>query len=170
MRMLIYIVILIVGLLLCLIGTLGILGSLLPRTHSASITFDVAKPRGEVWAMLDRIEDFPAWFPDIQRIELMPERDGHRTFRQFQGRNSFVLEETTKEAPARVVRTIADDHAMFSGSWDHQLEAIDAAKTRITVTETGSVGSPIPRAIMRYFIGHEYYLRKFAKAVKKRCG
>ena len=168
--MIIYIVLLLVGLLLSLVGFLGVVGSLLPSTHTASITFEVAKPQAEVWAMLDKVEDFPSWFPDINRVEVLPEREGRRAFRQFQGRNSFVLEETIKEPMARVVRTIVDDHAMFTGSWDHQFESVGDGRTRITLTETGSVASPIPRAIMKFAIGEKYYLNRFAECVAKRCG
>jgi uncharacterized membrane protein len=170
MRMLVYIAILLVGLLIALIGLLGVIGSLLPVTHTASVTFEVAKPQSEVWVMLDKVEDFPSWFPDINRVELLPEREGRRAFRQFQGRNSFVLEETLKQPMTRVVRTITDDNAMFSGSWDHQFEPAGEGRTRITLTETGSVKSPIPRAIMKLAIGEKFYLNRFARCVTQRCG
>lgn len=165
-----YIALLLVGLLVSLIGLLGIVGSLLPSSHTASVTFEVATPQTEVWAMLDKVEEFPAWFPDINRVEMLPEREGRRAFRQFQGRNSFVLEETLKQPMSRVVRTITDDRAMFTGRWDHQLESVGDGRTRITVIETGSVGSAIPRAIMKYVIGEKFYLNRFAECVTKRCG
>lgn len=168
--MIMYIALLLAGLLLSLIGLLGIIGSFIPVTHTASISFEVAKPQKEVWAMLDKVEDFPSWFPDINRVEMLPEREGRRAFRQFQGRNSFVLEETLKQPMTRVVRTIADDNAMFTGSWDHQFESVGEGRTRITLTETGSVKSPIPRAIMKFAIGEKFYLNRFAECVTKRCG
>lgn len=170
MRMVLYIVIALVGLILLLAGVMGIAGSLLPTTHTASVSVELGRPRAEVWKLIDDVSEFPKWLPGINKVEVLPARDGRRVFRQTQGRNSFVLEETVKREPEIVTRTIADDNGMFSGSWEHTFEDIGNGRTRVTVKETGSVGSAIPRAIMKMFVGHEYYLKQFAKALQAKCG
>lgn len=157
-------------LLILFIFILALLGWMLPPTHTASIAVDLAKPRDEVWALLDDVQAFPRWLPGISKVEMLPARDGRRVFRQTQGRNSFVLEETVKRPPELVIRTITDDNAMFSGQWEHRLESLPGNRTRLTVAETGSVKHAIPRAMMRYLIGHRFYLNKFAAALRAACG
>lgn len=170
MRKLIYLGLTLFGLLFVLVGSLWIYGSFLPATHQASITVTVAMPREKVWALIDDVSAFPTWMPDITKVEMLPERDGHRVFRQTQGRNSFVLEETVKEPPSLVTRTITDDNNMFTGSWEHRLEEVDGGRTKITVIENGTVNSAIPRAIMKLAVGHDFYLKKFAELLKSKCG
>ena len=170
MRMLIYIALALVGFLMLVFGLLGIAGSLVPATHTASVSVEVGMPREQVWALIDDPAGFPAWLPGLDKVEMLPDRGGHRVFRQTQGRNTFVLEETEKRPPELVTRTIADDHKMFTGSWEHRLEAAGPGRTKITVTETGTVPSPIPRAIMRFAVGYDHYLNKFAQALKAKCG
>ncbi len=170
MRMILYVILVLVGALLLLIGGLGVVGSCVPATHTASMSVTVAMPRDRVWSLLNDVESFPAWLPGIDKVEMLPERDGHRVFRQFQGRNSFVLEETVKAAPSVVTRTIADDNGMFSGSWEHRLEEAGPGRTTITVVETGTVNAAIPRAIMRLFVGYDRSLNAFSAALRIRCG
>ncbi len=168
--MAVYILIALVGLILLLVGSMGIVGSLLPATHTASVSVELGKPRAEVWKLIDDVNDFPNWLPGINKVEVLPEREGRRVFRQTQGRNSFVLEETVKREPEIVTRTIADDNNMLTGSWEHVFEDMGGGRTRLTVKETGKVNSAIPRAMMKLFFGHEYYLKQFAKAMREKCG
>ena len=170
MRMVLYIVLVLVGLVLVLFGGLGIVGTMLPATHTASVSVEVAKPRAEVWRLLNDVEGFPAWLTQVNKIEMMPERKGRRVFRQWQGRNSFVLEETVKREPEIVTRTISDDHKYFSGSWEHRLEDLGNGRTRVTVTENGTVEPVLPRPIMRFVVGYDYYLKQFAAQLKAKCG
>jgi len=40
----------------------------------------------------------------------------------------------------------------------------------IVVKETGSIPGTIPRGVMKLFFGYDYYLKKFAAALKTKCG
>ena len=85
------------------------------------------------------------------------------------GRNSFVLETTEFQPPVRMVRTIADDHKHFSGSWEYVL-APDGEGTRLTLTERGRVNSPFARAMMSYMKMETYYLRKHLVSLAGKFG
>lgn len=160
-----YIVLIIVGFVLLAAGTLGLVGTFIPRDHTATVSFDVDVPAPRVWEIIDQVESYPKWLPMASRIEMLPERDGHTAFRQYQGHNSFVLEETLKEPGRRVVRTIADDNKMFGGNWDHVVEEVGENRTRVTITENGTVYPAIPRAMMRLFFGYDHTLKQFQKAL-----
>jgi uncharacterized protein YndB with AHSA1/START domain len=170
MRMIIYIVLTVVGLLFFVAGVLGMYGSMLPATHTASVSVVVNAPREKVWELINSAEKFPEWLKDITKVEMLPEQDGKRVFRQHMGRNSFVLVETVSEAPSRVRRTITDDNGPFSGSWDHVLEDAGNGQTKLTVHEEGTIKSAIPRAMMKLFFGYDYYLKRMAVEMKGKLG
>lgn len=170
MRMIIYILLIIFGLIMLAGGLLGLYGSFLPATHTASISVVVNAPRERTWDLINSAEQFPDWLKDITKVEMLPSQDGNRVFRQHMGRNSFVLVETISQAPSRVKRTITDDNGPFSGSWDHVLEDAGQGQTKLTVTEEGTIKSPIPRAVMKLFFGYDYYLKRMAEQIKSKLG
>lgn len=181
-----YIVLTLVGLLLTLIGLLGILGSRLPETHVATASIEINAAPELVWATINDMESFPSWMPEFTKMERLPDDNGKQVWRQHMGRNSFVTTNDVFEPPSssnnsrgRVLRTIRDDHGPFSGSWDHTVEPAPApalapvspnGRCILTITETGTIKSAIPRAIMRYMIGEDHYLKKFLSAVKRKLG
>lgn len=168
--MIAYLLLTIVGLILTLAGVLGVYGSALPATHTASVSVTLNAPREDVWRLINDTEGFATWLKDITKVEMLPPQDGKRVFRQFMGRNSFVLVETVSEAPARVVRTIADDNGPFTGKWDHVLTDAGQGQTTLTVTEEGTIKSAIPRAMMKMFFGYDYYLQRMAREIKAKLG
>lgn len=168
--MVVYIILALVGFVLLLAGIFGVYGSTLPVTHTASVSVTLNKPREEVWRIINDIEAFPQWMKTITKVEMLPDGPGgERTFREHMGRNSFVLRDTNVEPGKRVVRTIVDDNGPFSGSWDHVLESTSDSTTKFTLTETGSIKSPIPRAVMKLFFGYDHYLKIAAEQLKAKC-
>lgn len=169
MRMALYIIITLLGLLFVLFGVLGILGSRLPETHVASQTAEIGAPAQTVFGWIERVEEMPAWVPEITKVDRLADVDGKPVYLQKMGRNSFVTMTTRFEPPLRITRDIADDHGPFSGTWDHVIEPASEGACRLTLTETGTVKSPIPRAIMHYFIGEDFYLKKFLGHVQRKA-
>lgn len=173
-----YILLTLAGMLLTAIGVLGVLGSRLPETHVATASMELGATPEVVWATINEMESFPAWVPGFTKMERLPDDQGKQVWRQHMGRNSFVTTNDVFEPPSsanggrgRVLRTIRDDNGPFSGSWDHVVEpARVGGGSVLTLTETGTVKSAIPRAIMRYMIGEDHYLKKFLDAVKKKLG
>lgn len=165
MYIVLYIVLILIGLVSLLAGGLGLIGTFVPKDHVAAVSFEVSAPASRVWAIIDDVDSYPQWLPMATRIEMLPEHEGHRAFRQYQGHNSFVLEETLKEPGRRVVRTIADDHKMFGGDWDHVVEAVGERTSRVTITENGTIHAAIPRAMMRLFFGYDHTLKQYQQAL-----
>lgn len=168
--MILYILMAFVGLIVLLLGVLGAYGSALPATHVASVSVTVNAPRQVVWEVINDTGGWSSWLKDITKVEMLPEQDGRRVFRQHMGRNSFVLVETISEPPSRVKRTIIDDHGPFSGSWDHVLTDAGNGQTTLTVTEEGTITSAIPRGMMKLFFGYDFYLKRMATALKSKLG
>lgn len=168
MGLVVYIVMVLVGLLATLVGLLGVAGSLLPVEHQSSITIELKADREQVWHTLTERAGFTGWMPGVTAIEELGANSlGQQQFRMHQGHNSFVLTETVRTEPTQLVRTIADDNKMFSGEWNHTLEA-GPASTKLMIMEKGRIPGAIPRAIMRYFVGFDYTLKQVTTALKKK--
>lgn len=168
--MLLYIALILVGVLLMAAGVLGVLGRRLPAEHSATGSVELGASQESVFALVNNIGEFPAWCKEFTRMERLPDQDGRERWRQFMGRNSFTSTNEVVDPPRRVVRVVEDDNKMFSGSWDHVVEATGPGSCRLTIKETGRVHSDIPRAIMHYVVGEDYTIRKFLAAVKAKVG
>ena len=70
----------------------------------------------------------------------------HTAQRRDRGRVG-ALRTDQEENPKKLVRTIADPKSPFLGSWTYELEPLDGDKTRLTITERGTVKPPLFRLI-----------------------
>lgn len=171
-------------LVLAVVGTVFyFLGKGLPEEHRASAHIDIERPIGEVFDRVSNIGEYPRWAAGVTGAKRLEDHHGLPTYRQTMGRNSFVLRVTRHEPPrppggaadgrakARFATTIADDHKMFSGSWEFELESLDSESgsgaTRVTLTETGRVPAPVPRAIVKHVMGYDTTVRKFLASLSR---
>jgi uncharacterized protein YndB with AHSA1/START domain len=145
------------------------LGARLPVEHVASRSLRLRQPPEAVWALVSDAGSHPAWAAGVARVERLPDRNGHEAWRQHMGRNSFVLETTESDPPRRLVRTIGDDHTMFSGSWTYEI-ARDADGCTVRLTERGRVSNPMARGMMHYVFGEETYLKKHLASIARKFG
>ena len=161
-----------VGAVVALLLVLWLLGRGLPEGHEISATLHLAKSREEVWGVLADTAAIPSWDRGVDRVERLPDRDGHEVWRWTMGRNAMVLEMTRSEAPLLLVRTIADEAKFFSGDWTYELSA-ERSGCALKLTEHGRVHVAIPRAMMRYmpFIADpSMYLRRHLERLAARFG
>ncbi len=173
--MALYIAMVVVGLVVVALGVLGILGKMLPPTHTSRGSVELNAPQEQVFTLINDIGKFPEWCKDFTKMERLADTVGangkpQETWRQTMGRNSFVSVNTELDPPRKVTRTITDDNKMFSGKWEHVVEPTSAGACRLTITEVGEVHSAIPRAMMHYMFGEDYTIKKFLAEVKKRVG
>lgn len=166
----------ILGLAILLAGFLiiaHVLGSRLPEEHVATMSICLNQKPESVWDLIAAVEKHPSWSPGVNKVEKVADRNGHEAWRQTMGRNSFILETTEKQAPAAgtpgiLLRTITDNNGPFTGSWRYEIVS-EGTGSRLRLTETGRVSSPIPRYIM-HLMGEAMYLKSHLKAVAKKFG
>jgi uncharacterized protein YndB with AHSA1/START domain len=159
----------VVAVIVLLVVVLSLLGSRLPEEHVATLTLRLNQKPQDVWETISDIGGHKNWARGITRIERLPDHDNHEVWRQHMGRNSFVLETTECQAPVRLVRTIADDHQMFSGNWEYEVGP-DGEGTRVKLTEHGRVKGNVPRAMMHYLFGETLYLRRHLVSLAGKFG
>lgn len=162
----------ILGLLAVVLLVLWLLGRGLPEGHEIAATIRLGRPPAEVWAVLADSAGIPSWDLGVDRVERLPDRDGHEAWRWTMGRNTMVLVTTRSEAPRLLVRTIADEAKFFSGNWTYALSA-DGAGCALELTEHGRVHVTIPRAMMRYLpavADPSTYLRRHLERLAAKFG
>lgn len=160
-------------LLLVLVPTiLHVLGKRLPDGHVITAKMRLEKPVGEVWKAISDTAGIPSWDKGVDRVERLPDRDGHEVWRWHMGRNRMVLEITVSDPEKRLVRNIADEAKFFSGDWTYELAA-EGGGCVLNLTEHGRVHVAIPRAMMRYlpFIADpSLYLRRHLTRLAEKFG
>lgn len=156
--------------LVALILVLVITGMLLPRTHVATSSIEVAKPPAEVWAVIRDLGQVPDFWPDIKSSQRMPDREGRETWSQTM-KNGFVipLEIDEDRPPHRLVSRIAiEGKAPFGGTWIYEVIE-SAAGSRVRLTEDGFVDNPFFRVVSKV-MGHHSTLDSYLRALGKRFG
>jgi uncharacterized protein YndB with AHSA1/START domain len=146
-----------------------LVGTLLPKEHTARshATFDAAPD--SVWRALTDVEAFPSWRRDVSRVELLPSSNGHRAWREVGKNGTIAFEEVAAEPPRHLVSRIADPSLPFGGSWTYDV-ARDGSGTRLTITENGVVYNPLFRFMSRYVFGHHATQEAFLRALGRKLG
>jgi hypothetical protein len=153
------VVVVIGGLILLFFAVMAALGIRLPDEHVASLTLKLRQTPHTVWETISDIAGHKNWAKGVTKVERLPDRDNHEVWKQYQGRHTFVLETTINQAPVRMVRTLADDRQMFTGSWEYVVLP-DGEGTKLQLTERGRVKGAMARAIMHYLFNESMYLRR----------
>lgn len=139
-----------------------VIGLRLPQAHVASRTASFpAHTQQEIWNV---VSGPPDWRPEVQRFEALPDRDGHRMWREFgsHGR-SIAYELVASEPPHKMVVRIAEPNLPYGGTWTYDVEG-----SQLTVTEAGEVYNPIFRFVSRYVMGHTATIDAYLKALSQK--
>jgi hypothetical protein len=143
------IVLYVLGGLVGLLVLMALIGLTLRPDHLAARQADIPRPPAEVYAVLRDVERHPTWRKDLKKVELLPDVDGKRSFRETgsQGAITFVVD-LDDAAAGRLITRIADDKLPFGGRW-----IIDVTPTAtgslVRVTEDGVVKNPLFRFLSR---------------------
>jgi uncharacterized membrane protein len=70
-------ILIVVGVIAGLIALMAIIGSLLPKGHTASRTTVINKPPDVLWQTMTDCASFPQWRSDIKNVEVLPVHDGN---------------------------------------------------------------------------------------------
>jgi len=162
-------ILIVVGVIAGLIALMAIIGALMPKGHTASRTAVINKAPEVLWQTMTDCAAFPQWRTDIRSVEVLPDRDGHKVWREDGKNGEMTLEAIEASPPSRLVLRIADPDLPFGGTWTYELQA-SGAGTRVTITEDGEVYNPIFRFIGRIFFSPTASIETYLKAVGKKYG
>jgi hypothetical protein len=152
------------GLVAILVAIVLIGGALLPVKHQAIRRAKYNQPMLSLWSALDGPQDWRG-----VTVETLPDRNGHRMWRETADRNVITYELIENTAPVKRVTRIADQKLPFGGTWTYQLSPT-AAGTELRITEDGEVYNPIFRFVSRYIMGHTATIDKTLRALGAKFG
>lgn len=139
-------------------GIWGI-GSTFPESHEATVTVHVPAPPAEVEARVRDWAHATTWKSDVTEVEDLGLVDGHQRFRECTS-ECLVLE--ILPGPDYTTRIV--DHPDFGGTWTWSFAPAEGG-TRVTLTERGTVPSPIFRFFMHLAFGPDANIRHTAEAL-----
>jgi hypothetical protein len=151
-----------------LIAAVAAMGWMLPVQHVVARTVEVAASAPAVYATISRVADYPDWWPDMTRVDMLDARAGRPTFRQHMSTGPVVISVVDAVPDERWVTRIDDPDQPFGGTWTFDLQAIDAGRTRVTLTERGEVYNPIFRFLSRYVFGYTATIESCLAALRAR--
>lgn len=164
-----WVIFVVVGLVALILGLI-VIGMLLPRTHVATSTIELAKPPAEVWTVVRDLGQVPSFWPEVKSSVRQPDRDGREVWLQTM-KNGFALplEIDEDHPPNRLVTRIAiQGKAPFGGTWIYEITE-SGNGSRIRVTEDGFVDNPFFRVVSKV-MGHHATLDSYLRALAKRLG
>ena len=159
----------IVGILIAVVLLVVAIGYALPRSHVASVSAQYAAPPDTLWATLTDVSAFPRWRNDLVRVELLPDENGQRGWREHGKNDVITYRVVTSDPPRRLVTRIADETLPFGGTWMYEL-APAGGGTRLTITERGEVYNPIFRFVSRFVLGYTGTMTTMLRALGAKHG
>lgn len=153
--------------LIAAVAVVAAVGAMLPKAHVATRRAHYRRAPQAIW---DAITGPPDWRPEVGGFEKLPERDGHRVWRELDKHGRAVTFEEMAAEPVRMLEVrIADVNLPYGGGWTYEITP-DANGGFLRVTERGEVYNPIFRFISRFVIGHTASLEQYLSALGKKFG
>jgi uncharacterized membrane protein len=169
MRLLLYIVIGIIAGLALLAGMIALIGSRLPKAHSASRSVFLHQSPEQVYAVVRDFPSAPSWRSDLKRVDVEQQPGGLVHFRE-EGKNGTVNFELAEDVPSkRMVTKILDTDLGYSGKWIYVFTAENAG-TRVSITEDGEVSNVLFRFMSRYVFGQTATMVGYLNSLAKKFG
>lgn len=162
-------ILIVVGIIAGLIALVAVIGALMPKGHTASRSTVINQSPEVLWQTMTDCAAFPAWRTDVKAVEVLPDRDGRKVWREDGTNGRMTLEAIEASPPSRLVLKIADPDLPFGGTWTYELQATGAG-SRVTITEDGEVYNPIFRFIGRVFFDPAASIETYLKALGKKYG
>jgi hypothetical protein len=158
-----------VGVLVLVVLVVCAIGYMLPKSHVASASARFAAAPDSIWVSLTDAPSFPKWRTDVSRVEMLPDENGQRGWREF-GKNDAVTYRVIESVPPRkLVVRIADQNLPYGGSWTYDLTP-DGSGTRLTITERGEIYNPIFRFVSRFILGYTSTMESVLRSLGAKHG
>jgi uncharacterized protein YndB with AHSA1/START domain len=151
-----------------LVAVVALIGAALPKGHRASKTTSFAATSEEVFAVISDVARYAEWRPDVKRVELLPDENGRRMFKEHGGNGAVTYRIEQSQPPSRLLIRIADPSLPFGGTWTHELKATSAGGTELTTIEDGEVYNPIFRFMSRFFFSPTKTIETFHSNLSKK--
>ena len=131
------------------IAIAAVAGLMMDANHAVTREAVYSRSPEEIWSVITRFDETPTWRSDVQSVRI--ESGAPVRFVELGGQGPLPLEVTEHDAPRRLVLMASDLDLPFSGSWTFELAKVDGG-TRLSITESASIGNPIVRFVSHTFL------------------
>jgi uncharacterized protein YndB with AHSA1/START domain len=160
----------VVGVLVATILIVLIVGTLLPKQHTATRAARFRQPPHAVWQAITDYNKFPEWRKGVERVEALPAADGHGGWVEYvKGAGRIPLEIVESAPPQRLVVRIADPNLPFGGTWTYEITAA-AGGSALRITENGDVSNPLFRFVSQVVFGLRATIDQYLKDLGAKFG
>ena len=167
MKTLIVIVIAIVVVIVVLAAVVALVGSRLPKNHTASRSILLHRSPKEVYDVVRDFNSSPSWRSDVKSVEVKTQ-PGKTTFREVG--SDTVDYEVAEDVPGqKLVTRILNTDLGYSGKWTYEFLP-EGDGTRVKITEDGEVSNVLFRFMSRYVLGHTSTMDSYLNSLAKRFG
>ena len=166
MKWLVRILILVVLLVAVVYGV----GSALPEDHVASRSAPFGASPQQVYDTIADVGNYPQWWRQISKVEMLPSEGGHMRFRQQTEAGSITMQVDEASPPSRFVTRIADPDQPFGGTWTFEIVPDRGTKSLLTITERGEVYDPFFRFMSRFVFGYTSTMEDCLAALTAKFG
>ena len=168
MKTAIIIVASIIGVIVLLFALMALIGSQMPRAHTASRSIVLRQPRPNVYAVIRDFKSAPAWRSGVKSVDIV-ETPGQKT-RFTEHGSDHVNYEVVEDVPnQRMVTRILNTDLGYSGQWTYELTDENGG-TRVKITEDGDVSNVLFRFMSRYVFGHTSTMDTYLMGLAKKFG
>ena len=145
-----------------ILGTVFVLGTRLPESHSTTVTAVFPVSVETLWTAATDHRGYALWRSGVDAVERLPDMDGHVAWAETGSAGPITMMIEESSAPTRYVIRIADVEAQraFGGTWTFTFRE-EGTGARLSITEDGEIYNPLFRFIARHIVGHDRTLRRF---------
>lgn len=158
----------IVGTLIGLVGLVALTGAFLPVNHQASRSAAFERTPDEVYALVSDFRNYPNWWSDLSKVEVMVEQPTRTTFREYGADGPIIMTVVEATPPSRFVTKIDDESQPFGGTWTFDVTEVSPGRTTLTITERGEIYHPVFRTLARFVFGYTGTMDSFLAAAGER--
>ena len=159
------------GIIVALIATVLLIGSLLPKQHSATRAASFHQPPETIWSAITDYSKFPEWRKSVTRVEALPSANGNPSWREFDKYDhSLPFEIDESKPPQRLVTRIADPNLPFGGTWTYELTPQADGSTMLRITENGEIRNIFFRFVSRFLMGYTKTMEDYLNALGQKFG
>lgn len=159
----------IVGVVVLVVLAVVVVGMLLPKNHVASATARYRATPEQLWSAIYNVRALPTWRPGLTKVDILPDRNGHLTWRETGKDGTVTYEAIESEPPHRLVGKIADEKLPYGGTWTYEI-APEEGGTRLTITERGEIYNPVFRFMARFVFGYTSTMESVLRALGRKHG
>lgn len=159
------------GIVVALIAAILLVGSLLPKQHTATRAARFHQPPEKIWSAITDYSKFPEWRKSVTRVEGLPSVNGNPSWREFDKYDhSMPYEIVESNPPQRLVTRIADPNLPFGGAWTYEVTPQADGSSMLRITENGEVRNVVFRFVARFFMGYTKTMESYLSALGEKFG